>query len=363
MPHFTSAAALLATTVAVTGALAASTAYDPGCGDTDAAKAPARAADPASARCGASAPAWTEKYFEPSLILSRAQITPEDVAFEANASGLGLPCGTKLTGSRHVVGCSGVPGGGWTLEPAETANATVLYLPGWSSDLERPENRPTGSFVPFFAQLIAAAAPALDRVRFVTPIPPFRKLTAVPDDNSSDSPRSWFDVLEVPTTSDREALLALQWDRLGLLRTAERISSVVDAEKCKHGILAERIFLYGHSFGAAAAYHVALQTDIAFAGAYASAGFLPLSGDYLKRGAKAFNAAGKGYNWTVGHGVNDTTLPVENGEAAADILEPLLAPTGSNVQFIPFPGEDHASIFSSEVYSRSLLGAILAALR
>ncbi len=179
------------------------------------------------------------------------------------------------------------------VEPAEQANAAVIWMHGLGADGHDFE-----PVVPEFD-----LPPSL-RARFIFPHAPHRPITV----NGGHVMRGWYDIVEFNSLR--------QEDAAGVRASARAIEALI-AQQVASGIPAQRIVLAGFSQGAAIALHTALCYPQPLAGIIALSGYLPLMA--------SFTAAAHGANARtpvfLAHGTDDNVVPLHLGERTRVALE------------------------------------------
>lgn len=178
------------------------------------------------------------------------------------------------------------------LAPAGPPEAVVIWLHGLGAD--------GNDFVPVVPELGLPDDPG---VRFVFPHAPHRPVTI----NGGYVMRAWYDILAADM--DRRE------DEAGIRESAEAIHRLIEREIAA-GIAAHRIVLAGFSQGGAIALHAAVRYPQPLAGVLALSTYLPLAG----RLAAEAHSANTGAAIFMGHGLQDTVVPVRLAEQSRDLL-------------------------------------------
>ena len=179
------------------------------------------------------------------------------------------------------------------VEPAQPANAVVIWLHGLGADGH--------DFVPIVPEL---SLPAGLNVRFIFPHAPVRPVTL----NGGMRMRAWYDIKSL-SRSDLQ-------DDAGIRESAATVMQIV-AEQRKAGIAANRTVIAGFSQGGAITLHAVCRLREPLAGAMALSTYLPLH-DTLP---KELTAAGKATPVLMCHGKADPVLPLSMGTSSRDGLK------------------------------------------
>jgi phospholipase/carboxylesterase len=177
-----------------------------------------------------------------------------------------------------------------TLEPEQSATATVLLLHGLGAD--------GWEFVPIVGELQLPIP-----VRFVFPHAPMRPVTV----NASYVMRAWYDIKSF--TPEGRA------DAAGLAESVERVDAYLGQEIAR-GVPASRIVLAGFSQGGAVALSAGLRFAERLAGLLALSTYLPFPAR-LEAGKSAANAD---VPILMCHGRMDPVVPIVMGIEARDVL-------------------------------------------
>jgi phospholipase/carboxylesterase len=182
-----------------------------------------------------------------------------------------------------------------TVEPAQPANAAVIWLHGLGADGH--------DFLPIVPEL---KLPATVSARFVFPHAASRPVTI----NGGMRMRAWYDILGL----DRMA----RQDETGIRASATRIESLIEAQVEK-GVSRNRIVLAGFSQGGAIALQAGLRQPEALAGLMALSTYLPLAAAVETEST----AAGRATPILMCHGRSDTMLTFDLGTRSRDALRAL----------------------------------------
>ncbi|GGO86854.1 phospholipase/carboxylesterase [Marinobacterium nitratireducens] len=186
-----------------------------------------------------------------------------------------------------------------TLEPADDACASVIWLHGLGAD--------GSDFVPAVPLL---ELPGSLPVRFLFPNAPVRPVTV----NGGWPMPAWYDILEMN--------IERRIDEASLDESAQQIGALIEQE-LERGIPAERIFLFGFSQGGAVAYHTALRYPSALGGVVALSTYLASAA----RMPQELHPSNAGLPMLVCHGSADDVVPITLGRRAIAELQRLgLAP-------------------------------------
>jgi phospholipase/carboxylesterase len=180
-----------------------------------------------------------------------------------------------------------------TLEPAESAVATVILLHGLGAD--------GWDFVPIVEEL--GLPPALP-VRFVFPHAPLRPVTV----NAGYVMRAWYDIRSF--TPEGRA------DAAGLAESVEQVNAYLQTEIAR-GIAASRIVLAGFSQGSAVALSAGLRHPGRLAGLLALSTYLP----FPERLVAEKSSANADVPILMCHGRMDPVVHLAMGTEARDVLE------------------------------------------
>jgi phospholipase/carboxylesterase len=191
------------------------------------------------------------------------------------------------------------------LEPAQPANAAVIWLHGLGAD--------GGDFVPVARML---QLPAAIQVRYTFPHAPLRPITI----NGGMPMRGWFDIPSL-TRFDQQ-------DDVGILASSRTVQALI-AREVAAGIPPGRIVLAGFSQGGAIALHAGLRQEKSLAGIVALSTYLPLH----TRLEAELSPAGRATPILMCHGLYDNVLPLALGSFSRDQLRQL----GCVVEWSEYP--------------------------
>ncbi len=182
-----------------------------------------------------------------------------------------------------------------TIEPNQSANASVIWLHGLGADGHD------------FVDIVPALQlPTNLPVRFILPHAPKIPVTL----NQGYVMPAWFDILDIDINGRR--------DVEGITQAIAMIDVLIQAEIDK-GILPSRILLAGFSQGAALALLTALHHSAHIGGVIALSGFLP---DL----ALLEHYHGKRFPCFLAHGNADTLVPMTLGQVSVKALETVAFP-------------------------------------
>ena len=182
-----------------------------------------------------------------------------------------------------------------TVEPAEEANASVIWLHGIGAD--------GYDFVPVVPHL---KLPEHLQVRFIFPHAPIRAVTC----NAGYEMRAWYDILELSEIR--------KINKAHLQESCEQIRELIDMENARE-IPSERIILMGFSQGGAVAYHTALHHPEPLAGLIALSTYMGVT-----QGIKeSRHPANERLPIRVAHGKQDDMVTERNARMAYDLLKDL----------------------------------------
>ena len=176
------------------------------------------------------------------------------------------------------------------IEPASTADSTVIWLHGLGADGH--------DFEPVVPEL---GLPAGSAVRFVFPHAPAIPITI----NGGMVMPAWYDITEIS--------LGRSVDLNQLLASADSLQQLIDRE-IERGIASERIVVAGFSQGGAVAYQGALSYPKPLAG------LLCLSSYFATATTIEPHPANAGLAIQIYHGSRDPMVPEEMGHNASQIL-------------------------------------------
>ena len=180
-----------------------------------------------------------------------------------------------------------------TVEPAEQANGTVIWLHGLGADGH--------DFTDIVKQL---NLPESLQLRFIFPHAPVRSVAI----NANMQMRAWYDVYSL-TDLDQE-------DEVGIKQSQKWVNRLITQE-IQRGIAAERIVIAGFSQGGAVALYTGLHFDEPLAGILALSTYLPL----MK--SVTFDADNPNCHTPIliAHGRFDPVLPMVLGERTFNKLK------------------------------------------
>ena len=181
------------------------------------------------------------------------------------------------------------------VEPAQSANASIIWLHGIGAD--------GYDFVPVVPHL---KLPESIQARFIFPHAPVRPVTC----NGGYQMRAWYDILEL--TEIRKI------NESDLLASCSQVTALIKAENDK-GIPTNRILLMGFSQGGAVAYHTALHHPESLAGLIALSTYMAIT-----RGiAESRHAANQKLPIRVAHGKQDDMVTERAATMAYQLLKEL----------------------------------------
>lgn len=143
-------------------------------------------------------------------------------------------------------------------------------------------------------------------IRFISPHAPVREMMTSGERRVTT--RSWYDISEI--------VLNARADFKGIDQSAMAIGQLIDQEIAA-GIASENIVLMGISQGGCIALHTGLCYPRRLGGLVALSTYLSTA-DVLAKKASAANADIPIF---MGHGTEDTSVAIENGKAAFDVLQ------------------------------------------
>lgn len=182
-----------------------------------------------------------------------------------------------------------------TLEPANTATASVIWLHGLGAD--------GYDFVPIVNEL---HLPSSCAVRFIFPHARVRPVTI----NNGYAMRAWYDIKALTRDAGE--------DDAGI-RESEGVVRDYVARETSRGIAARRIVIAGFSQGGAIALHTGLRCGEELAGVMALSTYLPLRSVF----ASEASATNRPTPILMCHGTQDTVVPLQLGELSRDLLNGL----------------------------------------
>jgi len=178
------------------------------------------------------------------------------------------------------------------INPSQPAKASVIWLHGLGADGYD------------FANIVPELKlPADLAIRFVFPHAPVRPVTI----NAGTPMRAWYDILGFDFNSREDAE--------GVHTSQQAINDLIAQEK-KSGISAGNIVLAGFSQGGAMALHCGLRYPERLAGIIALSCYLPLARNFHSDAT----TANKKTPIFMAHGDQDPILPLQIGEASAELL-------------------------------------------
>lgn len=145
-----------------------------------------------------------------------------------------------------------------------------------------------------------------DQIRFISPNAPVREMMT--SGERRVTMRSWYDISEI--------VLNARADYQGIDQSAKAISRLMDREIAA-GIPSENILLMGISQGGCIALHTGLCYPKRLAGIVALSTYLSTA-DVL---AKKASAANSDIPIFMAHGTEDTSVAIENGKVAFNVLQ------------------------------------------
>ena len=191
--------------------------------------------------------------------------------------------------------------------PAADPTATLIVLHGLGAD--------GTDFIPMCDALdLKRVGP----VRFIMPRAPERPVTL----NGGHVMRAWYDILG--------ADLQRREDEAGLRASVRQVHALLDRERAR-GVPAHRIVLAGFSQGSAVTLLAGLRYPERLAGLAGLSGYLPLADTT----AAERHAANREVPIFLGHGRNDSMVPMARGTASRDALSAL----GYGVEWHDYPME------------------------
>jgi phospholipase/carboxylesterase len=197
------------------------------------------------------------------------------------------------------------------LEPAATADASVIWLHGLGADGH--------DFEPIVAEL---RLPSAHRVRFLFPHAPVRPISI----NAGMEMRGWYDITDQGL--DRKI------DESGIRESARAVQRLLDDEVAA-GIDSRRIVLAGFSQGGAIALHLGVRYDHTLGGILALSTYLPLASSLAGEAAKSQQTT----PILIAHGTHDPLVPEKLGNHAAETLRA----AGYDVIYKTYPMEHAVS--------------------
>ncbi len=180
-----------------------------------------------------------------------------------------------------------------TIEPEETAEATVIWLHGLGASGE--------DFVDAVPDL---RLPKTTKIRFVFPHAPMRPVTL----NAGFWMPAWFDIHGL---TEEDPI-----DEEGLREGCYMIEQFITSERNK-GIDSQKIILGGFSQGGALAMYCGLRSPEPLAGVFGLSTYIP-DPDSLEYEA---NEANQSISMFIAHGTDDALLDLDRAKQGAEYLE------------------------------------------
>jgi phospholipase/carboxylesterase len=193
------------------------------------------------------------------------------------------------------------------LNPEQPPIGSVLWLHGLGADGH--------DFVPIVPEL---KLPTNCPTRFIFPHAPLRPVTI----NNGYVMRAWFDVYS--------AALDMQFDEEGIARSVSLINEWI-ASEIDRGIPAGKIILAGFSQGAVVALHAGLRYPKRLGGILALSGALPAAEKVFMEKSPANTSL----PIFIAHGTEDTVIPLQLGQASAQVLKMQGYPTAFRSYAMP----------------------------
>jgi phospholipase/carboxylesterase len=181
------------------------------------------------------------------------------------------------------------------LQTQSAPRASIIWLHGLGAD--------GFDFVPLVRELQALGAPP---ARYVFPHAPERPVTV----NGGYVMRAWYDVLG-PQIDLRE-------DAEGIHQSQSQVQALIEREVGR-GTARSRIVLAGFSQGGAITLQTGLRLREPLAGLVVLSGYLPLA----STAAAEVSAAARTVPIFMGHGRQDTVIPIDRATASRDALSGL----------------------------------------
>ena len=181
------------------------------------------------------------------------------------------------------------------LQTTAQPDASIVWLHGLGAD--------GYDFVPLVKELQSLGAPA---ARYVFPHAPMRPVTI----NGGYVMRAWYDILG--SQIDR------QEDRAGIVQAQEQVQALIEREQAR-GVAPSRIVLAGFSQGGAITLQAGLRQARPLAALVVLSSYLPLA----TTAAAESTTAGRSIPIFMGHGRQDTVIPLERARASHQALEKL----------------------------------------
>jgi len=192
-----------------------------------------------------------------------------------------------------------------TIEPANAADASVIWLHGLGADGH--------DFEPIVPEL---RLPAGHTIRFKFPHAPIRPITI----NGGMEMRGWYDI--------GQQGLDRQVDEAGIRASAAAVGRMLDDE-IHSGIESRRIVLAGFSQGGAIALHLGLRYRDTLAGILALSTYLPLAETLAAESV----STQRGTPIFIGHGSQDPLVPENFGRGTYEKLRD----SGYTVEYKTYP--------------------------
>jgi phospholipase/carboxylesterase len=178
------------------------------------------------------------------------------------------------------------------LQTCDKPDASVIWLHGLGAD--------GYDFIPVVKELQALGAPA---ARYVFPHAPMRPVTI----NGGYVMRAWYDILGTQ--------IDLREDREGIVQSQTRILALIERERAR-GVPSARIVLAGFSQGGAITLQTGLRIAQPLAALVVLSSYLPLPSS----AAAESTPAGRSMPVFMGHGRQDTMIPLTRAQASRDAL-------------------------------------------
>ena len=209
------------------------------------------------------------------------------------------------------------------LHPGAEARATVIVLHGLGAD-----------GTDFLSMADEIKLGPVGPVRYLFPRAPVRPVTL----NGGHPMRAWYDILGTD--------LVRREDEAGLRQSFADVQQLIDREVAR-GMPANRIVLAGFSQGCAITLGAGLRHRDRLAGLAGLSGYLPLADTT----AAERHAANHGLAVFLGHGRNDSMVPMARGIASRDALSAL----GYSVEWHDYPMEHSVCIEEVQALQKWLL--------
>ena len=182
-----------------------------------------------------------------------------------------------------------------TIEPADDADASVIWLHGLGADGH--------DFEPIVPEL---DLPETTKIRFIFPHAPSRPITI----NNGMVMPAWYDIAS-PQLDQIE-------DEAGIRRSQQYVEQLIQRET-EHGIKSENIILAGFSQGGAIALFTGLRYPQPLAGIIALSTYLPLA----QTARTEASEANRQIPILLAHGSHDPIIPLRLAEDSRHYLEQL----------------------------------------